>query len=159
MVKKIILWILVVSCMGAIFLFSSQEASESSELSTGFIVSVIRFFDVREAFSEAEIREISSALNSIVRAGAHFAIYGVLGFLIALLLGEYRVYGAKRIIYSLIWSFIYSCTDEIHQSFVPGRSAQISDIITDSLGAFSGAMLASIILIIIRQLKKKHHTE
>lgn len=159
MIRKIILWILVIACMGTIFFFSSQEATESSELSAGFIVSVIRFFDVREAFSEVEIQEISIAFNNIVRIGAHFTIFGILGFLIALLLGEYKVYGVKQTIYSLVWSFIYSCTDEIHQNFVPGRSAQISDIITDTLGAFTGALFAVMISIIIRQLKKKHHTE
>ncbi len=159
MIKKIILWILVVICMGAIFFFSSQEASESSELSAGFIVSVIRFFNVREVFSETEIEKISITFNNIVRVGAHFAIYGILGFLIALLFGEYKVHGVKQIIYSLICSFIYSCTDEIHQCFVPGRSAQISDIITDSLGALSGAALAVMISLIISKLKKKHHTD
>lgn len=159
MMKKIVLWILVIACMGTIFFFSSQEATESSELSSGLIVSVIRFFNAREVFSEAEIKEISIAFNKIVRMGAHFTIFGVLGFLIALLLGEYKLHGVKQIIYSLVWSFIYSCTDEIHQSFVPGRSAQITDIITDTLGAFTGALFAVMISIIIRQLKKKHHTE
>lgn len=159
MMKKIVLWILVIACMVTIFFFSSQEAKESSKVSANFIVSIIRFFNVKEVFSETQIEEISIAFNSFVRIVAHFIIYGVLGFLIALLLGEYKVLGIKQLYYSLLWSTIYSCTDEIHQSFVPGRSAQISDIITDALGALSGAALAVIISLIIRNLKKKHHTD
>ena len=156
MMKKIVLWILVIVCMGTIFFFSSQEATESSALSSGLIVSVIRFFNAREVFSEAEIKEISIAFNNIVRIGAHFTIYGVLGFLMALLIGEYKIRGVKQLSYSVLWSILYSFSDEIHQSFVPGRSAQISDIITDALGALSGAALAVIISIIIN---KKHHTD
>lgn len=159
MMRKIILWILVIACMGAIFFFSSQEATESSELSTGFIASIISFFNVREVFSDSEILEISIAFDNIVRIGAHFAIYGILGFLIALLLGEYKVIGIKQLSYSVICSVLYSFTDEIHQSFVPGRSAQISDIITDFFGALSGAAFAVMISMIVRKLKKKHHTD
>ena len=158
MIKKIVLWILLIACMSTIFFFSSQEAKESSGLSAGFIVSIIRFFDVRDAFSEAEIKEISIAFNGIVRTGAHFAIYAVLGFLIALLFGEYKVYGVKNLIYSVICVAIYSCSDEFHQSFVPGRSAQLCDFITDVLGGLFGAVFAILILIAIRKITKKHHT-
>lgn len=156
--KKLVLWILVIICMATIFLFSSQEAQESSKVSVGFIASVIRFFNVKDVFSETQIQEISISFNNIVRTGAHFMIYGVLGFLVALLLGEYKVFGVKQISYSVLWSLAYSCTDEIHQSFVPGRSAQISDIVTDTLGALSGAVFALVISIAIKKLKKKHHT-
>ncbi len=159
MIKKIILWILLVTCMSTIFFLSSQEAKESSGLSAGFIVSIIRFFDVRDAFSEAEINEISIAFHSIVRKGAHFAIYAVLGFLIALLFGEYKVYGIKQLAYSVVCVALYSCSDEFHQSFVPGRSAQLSDVIIDVLGGLSGAVFAILISIAIRKITKKHHTE
>lgn len=158
MIKKIILWILVISCMGTIFFFSSQEAEDSDRVSSGFIISIVRFFDVQDTFSEAEIEEFSTALNSIVRIGAHFTIYGVLGFLIALLFAEYGFHGAGLLVYSVLSAFIYACSDELHQSFVPGRSAQLSDIVTDTLGALCGGIFAILILAIIKSIKRKNHT-
>lgn len=151
MVKKIILWILVISCMGTIFFLSSQEATESSNLSKGFISQIVEFFDVRNTLSESEIAEISITLNNIVRTGAHFTIYAILGFLVAFLLSEYKYYGKKQIVYSVLCSFLYACTDELHQHFVPGRSAQLIDLIVDTVGALFGTIIAIIIVKIIRK--------
>lgn len=36
-------------------------------------------------------------------------------------------------------AFIYGFSDEIHQYFVPGRSAEALDLLADGLGAFIGA--------------------
>jgi VanZ family protein len=35
----------------------------------------------------------------------------------------------------------YAVTDELHQMFVPGRSAQLSDLVADALGVVAGAGL------------------
>lgn len=152
--KKIILWILVISAMTAIFLFSSQEADESSKLSCGLIISIVEFFDVKGSLSAEEIRQIAVTLNHIVRTGAHFTVYAVLGFLSALLLKEYGFYGKKLVLYSAIGSFLYACTDELHQSFVPGRSAQAIDIVVDTAGALSGALLVILIMKIYRKITR-----
>jgi VanZ family protein len=40
----------------------------------------------------------------------------------------------------------YGLSDEIHQSFVPGRDANVWDWIADALGAFAGAGLAAVVL-------------
>lgn len=158
MIKKLVLWILVIACAGMIFLFSSQKAEESDRVSTGVIVKIIRFFDVEETFSEAEIEGISVAFNGIVRVGAHFCIYALLGFLLALLLDSYGICGIPRILHSVLYAFLYSCSDEVHQSFVPGRSAQFSDIVTDTLGALFGAVFAALMLIVISKIRRKNHT-
>lgn len=155
MIKKLILWILVVSCMGTIFFFSGQEAKDSDSSSIGFITVFVRLFDVCDVFSETEIQEFSQSLNGIVRTGAHFTIYAVLGFLLCLLFHEYNFSRSKAIIFAVISSFLYACSDEFHQSFVPGRSAQISDIAVDTSGALCGAVLALFILILIKKLTSR----
>ena len=38
----------------------------------------------------------------------------------------------------LLVSFLYGLSDEIHQSFVPGRDAGIADIIADTIGGVVG---------------------
>ena len=54
----------------------------------------------------------------------------------------------KQIIYSILFTTLYACTDEIHQLFVEGRSGEIRDIIIDGLGATLGTM----IFLLIKQL-------
>ena len=158
MIKKTILWILVLACAGAIFYFSSQPARASDNTSEGFIVTLIRLFDVKDAFSEREIGEIAASLNGPIRTLAHFGIYAVLGFLIALLLNEYALIYPNIVFYSVLSSFLYACTDEFHQNFVAGRSAQIEDIVTDTLGSLCGAVFALIVIVLVKKHKKNHTT-
>jgi VanZ family protein len=35
----------------------------------------------------------------------------------------------------------YGATDELHQAFVPGRSAQVADLVADAIGVMSGTGL------------------
>ncbi len=42
---------------------------------------------------------------------------------------------------SLIFSYIYAITDEIHQSFVPGRSALFRDTLIDLVGIILGYLI------------------
>ena len=46
---------------------------------------------------------------------------------------------------NLLISIIYSLLDEFHQMFVPGRDANIIDILTDTIGIFSSAVIYSFI--------------
>ena len=35
----------------------------------------------------------------------------------------------------------YAVTDEVHQMFVPGRSAELNDLLADAMGVVAGASL------------------
>ena len=37
--------------------------------------------------------------------------------------------------------FLYALSDEFHQSFVPGRTSELGDIIADWIGVISAIML------------------
>lgn len=156
MIRKVILWILVIACAGTIFYFSSQPARESDNTSEGFIVTLIKLFDVSDVFSQSEIEEIAASLNGPIRTLAHFGVYALLGFLIALLLNEYALIYPNIIFYSVLSSFLYACSDEFHQTFIPGRSAQIEDIVTDTLGALCGAVFALLVVVLVKRYKKNH---
>ena len=136
MIKKIILWILVIFWMSLIFYFSSLNSTESSKQSKGFIyntiVNIINFFD--EDMNENEKEVIINKLNPIVRKLAHAAIYFILGLLVYLLVNEYIIVNKKVLIISLIVCLLYSISDEVHQLFVRGRSGEIRDILIDCLG-------------------------
>ena len=61
---------------------------------------------------------------------AHFAAYAVLGYLLV------RAHAAAR---WPLWAaaavgLAYALSDELHQSFVPGRSAEVADWVADALG-------------------------
>ncbi len=155
MFKKIILWILVILCMSLIFWFSSQEAIESDQTSTSFMSMIIRFFDADNSLDDETVSQMAAGLNHIVRKGAHFSIYAVLGGLIFLLIRQYRPGFLHSLINSVILSMLYACSDEIHQVFVPGRAGRISDVLLDTAGALCGAG-ALLLIIFIFQTKKQY---
>lgn len=66
----------------------------------------------------------------------HIIEYLPLGFLWALLLKEMGLRG--WMIFAFIFSILYAISDEIHQLFVPGRLASVSDIFADGIGITLG---------------------
>ena len=78
---------------------------------------------------------------------AHTGAYALLGFLI------FRVFQTTRIrknavllvTLSALVSSLYGVSDEIHQYFVPSRSADIADVAADVAGSILGAGIAHIL--------------
>lgn len=75
--------------------------------------------------------------------GVHFVEYAVLGLLVAHASlrtwprhAPLRTLGVAVLI-ALGWGVL----DEIHQAFVPGRQADVWDLVADAVGAASGAAL------------------
>jgi len=73
----------------------------------------------------------------------HAAIYGVLAFLIArAFTGRAAGWsGAKIFFAAVVLTFLYGVSDELHQTFVPGRDGNVADAIFDLIGACAGAYL------------------
>lgn len=153
--KKIIMWILVLSWMGLIFFFSSQPADESSTVSRGFVYEVIKFFDFSHKLPDSKIMKTAEDINGIIRKVAHFSIYAVLGFLLFYLIHEYT---AKKYIIlssSPIIALIYAISDEFHQTFIDGRSGEIRDVLIDTSGAITGIIFALLLLKIYVWFKER----
>ncbi len=83
----------------------------------------------------------------------HLFECAILGCLLAVALKKSQM-SAYFVIAWVIGSF-YGVTDEIHQSFVPGRDASFVDIIADCLGSFIGAKSSN--LFIIKKLCLKNN--
>ena len=71
----------------------------------------------------------------------HFVAYGLMGILF---FRAYQTLAIKQnrrmlIFLSILSASVYGISDEIHQFFVPGRSADLFDVIADILGAICGA--------------------
>jgi VanZ family protein len=74
---------------------------------------------------------------------AHLLEYGILGFLAAraLLLSRPRGSLPGAILLGTVLAVLFGASDEIHQIFVPGRTAEWADLVADLLGALAGAGL------------------
>ncbi|MBP5679012.1 MAG: VanZ family protein [Bacilli bacterium] len=151
MAVKIIKWMLVVSCMISIFCFSADTADESTMKSNHVIVSIAELF-VGHNLSLEEREEKIEEYVTLVRKGAHFLIYFVLGFLMISLLIEYKEMHWKLLFLAFLFSTLYAFSDEIHQLFVPGRSGSIIDVGIDSIGSYFGVLLYSFYY----RLRRKH---
>lgn len=98
--------------------------------------------------------------KNFVRKTAHFFIFCGLGFLALCTLRSY--YGKPHIrVYASAWLFCVFCAvcDEFHQLFVPGRGAQLSDVCLDSAGALVGVLLAFLLLLLRKSLRKRPKRE
>jgi VanZ family protein len=74
----------------------------------------------------------------------HGLVYSVLGGFCCLALPP-SVPRAVAVPCAALLSLIYGMTDEFHQLFVPGRSADLHDVIADGLGGLFGAGAAALL--------------
>jgi len=67
---------------------------------------------------------------------AHMILYALFGFLLYLTMknSPYPSFSAHAMLFAIAIGVIYGISDEFHQSFVPGRSANIPDLVADGLG-------------------------
>ena len=138
---RIISILLLIGWMGLIFYLSHQTADDSSLLSGSLIRKVASF--IFPNLSSASLDSLVSSLQFIVRKGAHFSLYGVLGVLAFVTMVTYsKIHLALRSLFSFLISALYSMSDEYHQTFIKGRSGEIRDIIIDCAGALLGILIA-----------------
>ena len=65
----------------------------------------------------------------------------------------YKISINKKIIISLILGFVYACSDEIHQTFVAGRSGEARDVLIDTSGVFIGILISTLLYKIYKNSK------
>ena len=136
---KILKIILVFLCMASIFLFSNDDADASNLKSDGVVVHIAEFLAGHSLNKEQREEKIEKYVV-YVRKTAHFSIYLLLGFLMISLIKEYRELTWKELFLAFFLSFLYACSDEVHQLFVSGRSGNIIDVGIDSMGAYFGVL-------------------
>lgn len=155
--KKIIFGILIIINCIIIFYFSNQIADDSNMQSSkvvNFIAQIIP--TIRNMQEPDKTMFLEEILTPIVRKGAHFSIYTLLGILTVNYAFTYkgRSFYQKGLI-AFMFCIFYAITDEIHQAFIPGRSNEIRDVLIDSLGALTGILISIAIAKIYRKITKK----
>lgn len=121
-----------------IFIMSHTNGNDSSNQSNFIAKMILEFINIDQ-----------NTLTFIIRKIAHMSEYAIL-----LLFVYYGIHKTIRYKYtllgSLLISFIYACSDEIHQLFIPGRSGQFTDVLIDTSGA-----LIMLLIIYLWQKRKK----
>ena len=126
--------------MGIIFLLSHQ-AKDQTEESSGLILSILQALGLDPLLIE------KYHIHFYVRKLAHFTEYFVLCLLIFRIAKHY-VARNSALLMSWGLAVAYACTDEWHQSFIPGRGAAISDVGIDAMGAALAALICAAFLTI-----------
>ena len=149
---KIFNIILIVMWMITIFVFSGQQGTESGGTSRKFTVAIIQIITgKRLELNHPFVEGVQFAIRKL----AHFTIYAIGGFLIMNYTYMTEKTMKQKILYSIAVGGSYAITDEIHQFFVPGRSAQIFDVCIDTLGVITGSFAYLLIRRIIRFIEVK----
>jgi VanZ family protein len=103
------LWLPVVAWAGVIFYFSSIP----------------------------DLRITQEWYDLLLRKGAHLFMFGGLALLLSrALAGSTPLSRTRLLVFSWTLTFLYACSDELHQSFVAGRMGSLLDVGIDSAGAW-----------------------
>ena len=125
----------------AIFIFSSQPASQSDETSMGVLRRILELL-LGES-TDALIRQY----NHPLRKAAHFTLYAMLGFSLTGVFQHQR--RLHKLPLAVTVSAAFAALDELHQHFVEGRGPQVTDVLLDTAGAAAGALVMTGVLFLI----------
>jgi VanZ family protein len=145
-ITQSILWILVISWMAAIFMFSSQPAPTSNAQSGRIIrigaeLMVPGFRERPHADQEVFIER----WQHVVRKSAHGVAFFSLGILCSLAALRHNWSRPNQIRTALAIPYGYAVFDEIHQLFVSGRAFMFTDIGIDMAAATVGVLMIFLI--------------
>jgi VanZ family protein len=134
--KKYIKWFMLIVWIIIIFLFSNDPAVVSDQKSD-FVISLFDFLgmDLKSIFGKIA--------NFVVRKAAHFTEYLILYVLIYNAVKTEKI-SMKEHVVILFFVFLYACSDEFHQIFVPGRDGRFKDVIIDTLGGATALIFIKI---------------
>ncbi len=154
---KLILTLSITILIMIFIFFQSSLPADISEKESGLITVAL-----------AEVLGMDQEIVSFaVRKCAHFSEYMILGFSLLMTLHSHaRLHlrksknniGCKAGISAKLWGTgrgasltawctgtIYAISDEIHQTFVPGRSCELRDVLIDSAGVLTAILMVHIL--------------
>ncbi|MBU5673881.1 VanZ family protein [Paenibacillus sp. MSJ-6] len=158
-------WLPAITLMLLLFLSSSQTYQEQTlvpniEKSTSeqWIADFFGKFSFTYGGHEISVESVGGAsfIEFFIRKAAHFFCYALLAALfIFALMGRMpndkkRSLSGKKLgsllLYSILLSFLYACSDELHQSLTPGRTAMVQDVLLDTIGATCGGVFTILLI-------------
>lgn len=165
MKRKIIYTTLTIIWLIVIFIFSSMNTQESNNKSKQTIKKTVeKTTEISENIGITENKippqKINSTVNKLnypLRKCAHASEYAVLAILIIFTINAFtnNNYSIKKILLTVLICFVYSLTDEYHQSFVPGRTSLFTDCLIDTTGSIIACMVYSV----VKKVKERVHNK
>ena len=125
--------ILTILWMLFIFVMSQTPGNDSSKQSNFIVDIIIHIMPITR-----------DTLSFIVRKCAHMFSYCILAILLFMSVYEDNI--KKAIIIAFLGTFLYACSDEFHQLFIPGRSGEFRDVMIDSTGGIMGIVFTTFIV-------------
>jgi predicted MPP superfamily phosphohydrolase len=148
---RLILGLLILANMIVIFLFSAQDGTKSAETSgkvtEGVVQVIIKDF---EKLPPIQQDDIVQQYHPPMRKIAHMAEFCTLGMLIFLFLLTWKGKILPRLLIALGSTFLYACSDELHQMLSESRGPRFSDVMVDMLGAAAGCILILFVILLLR---------
>ena len=134
-VKRFIYTVLLIVWMIVIFMFSNQDANKSKTTSDGVTSTIINTVEnvTKQEITKEKKNNLIEDTRFLIRKCAHFTLYFVLGFLTYFTLTSYS--SSRMVLYSVVFCFLYACSDEVHQMFLDGRTPKIMDVLIDTVGS------------------------
>lgn len=129
--------VLLIAWMCFIFYMSGKTADASTK-DSDFVINLLNSLGLNFSSNLGEFASV------IVRKGAHLTEYMILCLLIYNVLSDYMEIGKKVFICSVVGVFLYACSDELHQTFVPGRAGRFTDVLIDTTGGIIGVFVVRI---------------
>ena len=129
--------IIIIALMAIIFCFSASPANTSQAMSNS-------------------VADLFNLPHQLTRKIAHFILFGLLGaawYYYLRALGRFTP--GFTSLGSLLFVFLYALIDEFHQTFIPGRSGQFSDILLDTAAGLVGIIIFGTIYYLSRSKQQK----
>jgi VanZ family protein len=99
-------------------------------------------YDLFHAVLPAAPVDTFVAIDFLLRKAGHFTEYAILAVLVHHALGIARQWSAdRRLLVAWLLAALYAASDEWHQSFVPGRTPAVTDVVIDACGALAGLLV------------------
>ncbi len=152
--KGLLYWGVTVLLMILIFFFSAKTGTQSAGMSIGYARELAKFLGWVGIFSMesgSSLVMYAESVHTLVRKAAHFTEYAILGFFTYKAVSCDVTNRKKAMIISQMICSGYAITDEIHQTFVPGREGRVFDVVIDSFGSMTGILIAAFISVSIHK--------
>lgn len=148
MTKRMVLLVLIVLNLGIIFFFSHQDGVTSTKVSNAISRQIeVNTPDYQEK-NQGEKNVLHANTQRSLRQNAHVLLFATLGALVLLFLTTFSLRWYWNVVMTAVFGFLCAVGDEYHQSFVPGRTAQRSDVQRDMQGILIGICIVLLILAI-----------
>ncbi len=168
-IVTVLLIILAVLWIIGIYKLSSMNAENSGGKSSGLIgifiedtLEVTNKYGITNSHpSEAKIEKASQLLNTPLRKVIHAGVYFVLSLVIISVVNY--MFDNKKYIISVIITVVLivlaASFDELHQTFVDGRTGTIKDVIIDTAGGVAGVLFYGTYYFVYRRGYKRAMNE